>query len=73
MDITPRVAPENIRRVVKEYYGARDGVDLDNGVYVRLNGDGSGHGDDGRIYIEISCGDELLGYADINDTDSVSF
>lgn len=74
-NITPRVAPENIRKVIKEYYGRPDGVDLDNGVYVRLHGDGTGQGDDGRTYIAISRelendGYELLGYADINDTEA---
>ena len=40
--------------VVREYHGDIDAVDLSNGVYVRLRGDGTGLGDDGRNYIEVN-------------------
>ena len=51
-------------------------VNLANGVSVRLHGDGTGHGDDGRTYIAVSreVGEdefELVGYADINDTEEM--
>ena len=49
-------------------------VELANGVSVRLNGDGSGLGDDGRKYVAVSeeIGEDdfrLIGYADIADTE----
>ena len=48
-------------------------VELTNGVSIRLHGDGTGIGDDGRTYVAISrrSGDdfEFVGYADRDDTE----
>lgn len=78
----PPVDPQHIHTVVKEYHGAVEVVDLDNGETLRLLGDGRGRAEDGTIYVAVSRGlaepyedgsfdrYELLGYADINDTEA---
>ena len=76
MPTIPRA--KNIIPVASERYDdpGWGSVQLTNGVFIRLVGDGTGHGDDGKTYIAVSrevAEDEfeLVGYADINDTEEM--